>query len=78
MSVYEHPLLDITIFSSLQASDASRLPLLNQQNTGVWKKGACPGYPWDAPAYNTPNALRGDYSTPVYLQQDKSAFVENN
>ena len=49
----------LPFFPSLQASDASRLPLLKQQNAGVGKQGACPGYPRDAPAYNVPSALEG-------------------
>lgn len=67
ISVYEHPLLDITIFSSLQASDASRLPLLNQQNAGRWKEGACPRYPQDAPEHNVPSAPGGQVTLHRYI-----------
>lgn len=56
-AVYQHPLLDITKLSSLQASHASRLLGLNQQKVGAWKQEPTPS----VPLYTVPRAaaLRG-------------------
>lgn len=44
-AVYQHPLLDITKLSSLQASDASRLLWLNQRKVGAWRQEPTPSIP---------------------------------
>lgn len=54
ISAFEHHLLDITTLNPLQARDAGWLPVISQQDAGVWKQGACPRHPWDALAYSVP------------------------
>lgn len=50
LSVYEHPLLDITRLSSIQASFTSTLPWPNQQETRGWRLSI----PRKSPVYGPP------------------------
>lgn len=54
LSVYEHPLLDITRLSSIQASFASTLPWPNQQETGGRRQGPALSIPRKPPIYSPP------------------------